>query len=181
MVRTGRCSANERPATAWPGLMPPAFAQSGTNDIASPAEYDQRRASIDASYWSMRAPSESRRRAASSVIRWRTSAGSRMADTRAAISRNVRSASARRVVSAWERSSSSMRFEFAMATAAWSASAASRPASASSNASARSPYTVMAPTTTSRWMSGAAMTERMPASRTKASRAGVCSNRSSSR
>ena len=35
-MRTARCSANAVPATAWPGLRPPVFAQSGTTAIASP-------------------------------------------------------------------------------------------------------------------------------------------------
>ena len=75
----------------------------------------------------------------SSTICWSTSSGSRMADTRAAISRRVCSESARRAISVRERSSSSMSRAFAIATAAWSASADRRPASASPKASGRSP------------------------------------------
>ena len=55
-------------------------------------------------------------RAASKTMRSRTSAGSRMAETRAAISRRVRSASARRSMTSRERSSWSMRWTVAMAT-----------------------------------------------------------------
>ena len=47
----------------------------GDPAIASPAAYDQRRASISGSYRSIRAPSDSSRRVASSTICWRTSAG----------------------------------------------------------------------------------------------------------
>ncbi len=125
-MSTARRSLKAIPPTAWPGLRPPVLAHFGIFDIASPAAYDQRSASISGSYWSMRAPSDSRRRAASSVICWRTSSGSRMAETRAAISRSVRSESARRAISARDRCSSSMSRALAIAMAAWSASAASR-------------------------------------------------------
>ncbi len=74
-------------------------------------------------------------RAAASMTDCRISPWSRIALTRAAISRSVRSASAVSASSDWDRASWSMRRAFVIAMAAWLASAPTRPASVSLNAS----------------------------------------------
>ena len=91
-----------------------------------------------------------------------TASGSRIAEMRAAISRNERSVSARRASSRPDRSSASISRALAKAMAAWVAIASSSSAPASSNASPRVVYTVMAPNAPSSPISGAAMTDRMP-------------------
>ncbi len=78
-----------------------------------------------------------RRRADASMTDWRISPWSRIALTRPAISRSVRSASA--VWASWarDRPSSSISRAFVMAIAAWLASAPTRPASVGVNAPSR--------------------------------------------
>ena len=65
---------------------------------------------------------------------WRISSWSRIALTRAAISRSVRSASAVRASSSRDRASSSISRALVIAIAAWLASAPTSPASSSANA-----------------------------------------------
>ena len=122
-----------------------------------------------------------RSRAASPTIRSRTSAGSRIAETRAAISRRVRSASARRAFSSRDRSSSSM-----------SRRVGDRDGGLAGQAREHGRVLLVervAPVGVDRdgaedlaaLESGAAMTEWIPPLRTKASRSGVCAKRSSAR
>ena len=81
------------------------------------------------------APSASSRRTMASMTACRISSWSRVALTRAAISRSVRSASAVRARSLRDRSSSSMSLALVMAMAAWLASAPMSDASVSVKAS----------------------------------------------
>ena len=84
---------------------------------------------------------------------------------RAEISRSARSASARRAMSWRDTSSSSMSRAFDSATAACWAIARSSSPSAGPNASGRRALALRTPRTSPSAMSGAAATERMPASR----------------
>ena len=98
---------------------------------------------------SILAPSASSRRTASSTPRWSTAGRSDAALIRAAISRNERSMSARCGELSPRRSSSSIRRTFAIAAAAWSASARTRATFVALNADSRSMNAPIAPKTSS--------------------------------
>ena len=133
----GRCSLNAMPATAWPDLMPPVRPHSGTSRMASPAEYAQSSDWVSSSQRSMRDPSDPRRRAASTTMRSSTSVGSRIDETRTAISRSVRSDSAVRSRAARDSASSVIRLALVIAMAAWLVRARISAASSSWKASDR--------------------------------------------
>ena len=125
------------------------------------------------------APSEPRTRRVSSTISPRIVSGSRIAVTRAAISRSVRSVSARRAVSSRERPSSRMSSALWIAIVARSASAASVDASSLPKWPTSGAWTASVPSTTASPTSGANAIERMPCSSKKALMAGPSANRGS--
>ena len=108
-----------------------------SSGLTAPEAYAQRSRPDPGSMRSMRAPSACSRRAASSTASWRTLERSAAAEIRTLIWRSVRSTSARSASSERERSRSSIRRVFAMAAAAWSASARTRAIWAWSNAFGR--------------------------------------------
>jgi hypothetical protein len=97
---------------------------------------------------------------------------------RAAMSRNVRSRSARCSISARDRPSSAMSRVLVMATAAWSARPPSTAASIWSNWAALRRNTSIVPSGPSSPMIGAAISERMLLSRARSSFSGVWTNAS---
>ncbi len=109
------------------------------------------------------APSEPSTRRVSSTISDRIVSGSRIAVTRAAISRSVRSVSARRLVSSRDRASSAISSALWIAIVARSASAPSRATSASPNRPGSAANTDSVPSTAASPTSGAKATDRMPA------------------
>ena len=113
------------------------------------------------------APSEPRTRRVSSTMSPRIVSGSRIDVTRAAISRSVRSVSARRAVSSRERPSSRISSALWIAIVARSASAASMDASSSPKWPTSGAKTASVPSTTASPTSGANAIERMPASSKK--------------
>ena len=125
------------------------------------------------------APSEARTRRVSSTISPRIASASRIAVTRAAISRRVRSVSARREVSSRDRPSSRISSALWMAIVARSARAARSAPSCSLNRPTSAENTASVPSTTASPISGANAIDRMP-TRSKNSRCGAPSGKRSS-
>ena len=155
-----------RSQSRLPSSMPPAMTTGRTN--------------VRSSLMRVRcAPSEPRTRRVSSTMSPRMVSGSRMAVTRAAISRRVRSVSARRAVSSRERPSSRMSSALWIAMVARSASAASVDASSSPNRPTSGAWTASVPSTTASPMSGANAIDRMSCSAKNDAMAGPSANRGS--
>ena len=125
------------------------------------------------------APSEPSTRRVSSTIRPRIASGSRMEVTRAAISRSVRSVSARRAVSSRDRPSSLISSALWIAIVARSASAARVAAWSGPNRPGSPANTASVPRTVASPMSGANAIEQTPASAKKSAFSAPSANRGS--
>ena len=121
---------------------------------------------------SIRAPSPSSRRRASSIVNWTTASGSRAPEMRVPSSRSDRSTTAWRSPAWRERSSSAMSRALAIANAACSASERTSAIWGAVNASGRRENVPSAPKTSVPATSGATTSDRSPTSSTN--RSGPC-------
>ncbi len=128
---------------------------------------------------SIRAPSPPSSRSASSIVFWTTAPGSRAPEIRVPSSRSDRSMSAWRESADSERASSSIRRALAMASAAWSARARTRPTCGAAKASFAVENVPSAPNTSSSVTMGATTSDLIPTSSTNRSGPGPWVNASS--
>ena len=169
-----RFSASARPVAPTPSSIHRSARSSAEKSSDRPESKAQRRMSLSVSRTSRIAPSAWISRLASSTVRWRTESRSEALLIRAAISRRLRSISARLESSRRDRSRSAMRRALAMAAAAWSASERTSAIWAGSNASVRIENVPSAPNTSSPLTIGATTIERIPTSSTTLSASGEC-------